>query len=198
LLEGFSVRGERFSDWLRAERERLHRGALQVLSALLVLQSEGSDVHAGVATAHRLLSLDPLDEGARRTLMRLYVANGRRDLALQQYAIIRDHLQRELKVSPEQETEALHRDILAHRALSSSTLIGRPGSENATKSVQSHCSSADRPAIAILPFVNQSGDPAQVYLSDGISEDIITELSRYHSLLVIARSSSFQFGRGGG
>jgi TolB-like protein len=46
-----------------------------------------------------------------------------------------------------------------------------------------------------LPFENLSGDPAQAYLSNGISEDIITELSRYHSLLVIARSSSFQFGR---
>ena len=50
-----------------------------------------------------------------------------------------------------------------------------------------------RPSVAILPFTNQSDDPAQAYLSDGITEDIITELSRYHSLLVIARSSSFKF-----
>ena len=51
----------------------------------------------------------------------------------------------------------------------------------------------NRPAVAVLPFVDQSGEPAQAHLSDGITEDIITALSRYHSLLVIARSSSFQF-----
>jgi TolB-like protein len=52
---------------------------------------------------------------------------------------------------------------------------------------------ADKPAIAVLPFTNMSGDPEQEYFSDGITEDIITELSRFHSLLVIARNSSFQY-----
>ena len=51
----------------------------------------------------------------------------------------------------------------------------------------------DKPSIAVLPFTNMSGDPEQQYFSDGITEDIITELSRYHSLLVIARNSCFQF-----
>jgi TolB-like protein/class 3 adenylate cyclase len=50
-----------------------------------------------------------------------------------------------------------------------------------------------RPSIAVLPFTNMSGDAEQQYLSDGITEDIITELSRYQELLVIARNSSFQF-----
>ena len=50
-----------------------------------------------------------------------------------------------------------------------------------------------RPSIAVLPFTNLSGDQEQQYLSDGITEDIITELSRFPSLLVIARNSSFQF-----
>jgi len=48
-----------------------------------------------------------------------------------------------------------------------------------------------RPAIAILPFANLSGDPAQDYLSDGITEDIITDLSRWRRLLVQSRSASF-------
>jgi adenylate cyclase len=50
-----------------------------------------------------------------------------------------------------------------------------------------------KPSIAVLPFTNMSGDPEQQYFSDGITEDIITELARYHSLDVIARNSSFQF-----
>ncbi len=49
----------------------------------------------------------------------------------------------------------------------------------------------DRPAIAVLPFVNMSGDPEQEYFSDGISEDIITALSKLRWFLVIARNSSF-------
>jgi len=51
----------------------------------------------------------------------------------------------------------------------------------------------DKPTIAVLPFSNMSGDPEQEYFSDGITEDIITELSRFRELLVIARNSSFAF-----
>ena len=51
----------------------------------------------------------------------------------------------------------------------------------------------DKPSIAVLPFANMSGDPEQEYFTDGITEDIITELSRYHSLFVIARNSTFTY-----
>ena len=51
----------------------------------------------------------------------------------------------------------------------------------------------DKPSIAVLPFTNMSGDPEQEFFSDGITEDIITELSRYKSLFVVARNSSFVF-----
>jgi TolB-like protein/Tfp pilus assembly protein PilF len=49
----------------------------------------------------------------------------------------------------------------------------------------------DRPAVAVLPFINMSGDPEQEYFSDGISEDIITALSKLRWFFVIARNSSF-------
>jgi adenylate cyclase len=55
---------------------------------------------------------------------------------------------------------------------------------------------SDKPSIAILPFANKSGDIDQEYLSDGFTEDIITALTRYRSLRVIARNSSFSYKEG--
>src|SRR5262245_25839126 len=52
---------------------------------------------------------------------------------------------------------------------------------------------SEKPSLAVLPFTNMSGDPEQQYFSDGVTEDIITELSRCRDLLVIARNSSFQY-----
>src|SRR5258708_7337676 len=51
----------------------------------------------------------------------------------------------------------------------------------------------DRPSVAVLPFANLSGDPQQDYVSDGITEDITTELSRFSELMVIGRNSAFQY-----
>jgi adenylate cyclase len=51
----------------------------------------------------------------------------------------------------------------------------------------------DKPSIAVLPFVNMSGDPEQEYFSDGITEEIITALSKTPKLFVIARNSSFTY-----
>jgi TolB-like protein len=63
------------------------------------------------------------------------------------------------------------------------------------KDIHEHSRSAlplpDRPAIAVLPFTNMTGDPEQEYFSDGISEDIITALSKLRWFFVIARNSSF-------
>jgi len=51
----------------------------------------------------------------------------------------------------------------------------------------------DKPSIAVLPFTNMSGDAEQGYFSDGITEDIITELSRFKSIFVISRHASFAY-----
>src|SRR5215471_8987789 len=51
----------------------------------------------------------------------------------------------------------------------------------------------DKPSIAVLPFVNMSEDPGQEYFADGMVEEIITALSRFKWLFVIARNSSFTF-----
>lgn len=50
---------------------------------------------------------------------------------------------------------------------------------------------ATKPSIVVLPFANMSGEPEQEFFADGLTEDIITELSRFHELLVISRNSAF-------
>ena len=62
---------------------------------------------------------------------------------------------------------------------------------DASAGLRPAASQPERPTIAVLPFTNMSGDPEQEYFSDGISEDIITALSKLRWFFVIARNSSF-------
>lgn len=107
LLAGVSLPDSGFADWLLVERTRLHDLAVGVLARLLDTQSGV----AVIATAQRLLQLDPTREATHRALMRLYAAQGDRSQALRQYQICRDGLQRDLGVKPEQETERLYKEI---------------------------------------------------------------------------------------
>ncbi len=66
-------------------------------------------------------------------------------------------------------------------------------SPDAGKSTRSLLDHAKRPAIAVLPFENMSGDPEQEYFADGLTEDLITALAKYHWFLVIARNSTFVY-----
>jgi adenylate cyclase len=68
----------------------------------------------------------------------------------------------------------------------------QPAGSNGPAAAQ-HLPLPDKPSIAVLPFANLSADPEQEYFADGIAEDIITALSRYPSLFVIARNSSFTY-----
>jgi len=100
---------------LREERERLREMALEILARLLRHQAKSDDA-AAIATALRLLALDPLQEAVHRTLMRVYARRGRRDAALRQYQSCVGTLRRELSVEPEAETRELYQEILRGRA----------------------------------------------------------------------------------
>jgi adenylate cyclase len=71
---------------------------------------------------------------------------------------------------------------------------GQPGSElKDPQPLSKPLPLPDKPSIAVLPFTNMSGDPEQEYFADGITEDLLTALSRLRWLFVIARNSSFVF-----
>jgi adenylate cyclase len=78
--------------------------------------------------------------------------------------------------------------------------VGPEGSATPTPTLaagETNPSLPDRPSITVLPFTNMSGDPEQEYFADGMVEDIVTELSRFQRLFVIARNTSFTYkGRG--
>jgi adenylate cyclase len=76
------------------------------------------------------------------------------------------------------------------RPVADSTLQSKANVSNRTSGALEQ---PDRPSIAVLPFQNISGDPEQEYFADGIVEDIITALSRFKSLFVVARNSSFTY-----
>ncbi len=73
-----------------------------------------------------------------------------------------------------------------------------PGEKQALKiaaTVSEQLPTPDKPSIAVLPFANMSGDPDQEYFADGITEDIITEISRIPEVMVISRNSTFTYKR---
>ncbi len=65
--------------------------------------------------------------------------------------------------------------------------------ESTTAAPTAAAATDDRPAVAVLPFTNMSGDPEQEYFSDGLTEDIITALAHWRSFPVIARNSTFTY-----
>ena len=106
-MTGVSLPNGAFADWLLVEQTRLHDLAVRALGQVLDRQSG----EQAIATAQRLLALDPDREDVHRALMRLHAAAGDRSQALRQYQLCRDHLQRDLGVKPEAETERLFQEI---------------------------------------------------------------------------------------
>ena len=119
LLDGFGTREPAFEAWLEQERRYLRELMAQALKGLLEHKTAVGAGDAAVATAQRLLDLDPLQEAVHRALMRLYAETGRRGIALQQFERCRDLLEAELGITPEPETVALYRALRDEAASSS-------------------------------------------------------------------------------
>jgi DNA-binding SARP family transcriptional activator/predicted ATPase len=107
LLGGFSLREERFEQWMSAERRRLHELAVQVFSGLVDHYAGVERLDRAIAVTERLLTLDPLLESAHRSLMRLYLRSGRREAALRQFQECARLLSQELGIAPAEETRRL-------------------------------------------------------------------------------------------
>jgi DNA-binding SARP family transcriptional activator/predicted ATPase len=107
LLPGFTCDSLPFEEWLRIERERLHRLALDALSELAGRSLLKADYRNAENLAQRQLALEPWREEAHRQLMQALALLGERSAALAQYETCRSVLEGELGVEPSAETEAL-------------------------------------------------------------------------------------------
>src|SRR6476646_7194890 len=99
---------------------------------------------------------------------------------------VRDHVGKRLDLAFEDMGERRLKNIDAPIRVYSIS-VDRPSIDAAASAGQ------ERPSIAVLPFVNMSGDPEQEYFSDGITEDIITDLSKVSGLFVVGRNTSFTY-----
>jgi adenylate cyclase len=102
---------------------------------------------------------------------------------------VRDKLAIPFEDMGEQQVKNIARPVRAYRAL----LAERAARSSILSEASVPRALPDRPSIAVLPFHNVSGDPEQEYFVDGITEDIITALSKWRWFLVIARNSTFAY-----
>lgn len=108
------------------------------------------------------------------------------------YETLPKHLPLAFEYLGEQNLKGFDETVRAYRVLSNATEKEVPAASK-EKLANHPAKASEKPTIAVLPFSNRSDDPEQEFFSDGISEDIIAELSRFHALFVIARNSSFRF-----
>jgi hypothetical protein len=108
LLEGF------YEDWVLAERERMRAIYMNALSRLMRYYKQQSAYAESLAYGEMLLRGDPFREDIHREMMRLYVLNGQRPLAVRQYEICRTILASEMDIQPMDETQRLYAQIVAH------------------------------------------------------------------------------------
>lgn len=105
LLEGY------YCDWALRERERLRCCYLDCLYFLMRIFSRSGETTRALAHGQEILAIDPLREDVHRQLMRLYIHNGQRSLAVRQYRACQKSLQTELSIPPMPETQALFHRI---------------------------------------------------------------------------------------
>jgi DNA-binding SARP family transcriptional activator len=119
FLPGFFLQScPEFETWLITMQERLREAAIETFSKLAESHLSRGEFHLGIQFARRLLAIEPMSEGAYRTLMRLYSLSGRAGKALELYERLSSLLQGELGVEPLQETAALYESIVEARIAS--------------------------------------------------------------------------------
>lgn len=116
LLHGHEFGQPEYDEWLHAERERVRTIARRNLGNILARRCREGELDAAIAAANSLIHLDPLDEAAHRTLMRLYARQRRTPAAIRHFHKLSSLLRREIGVTPDEDTISLYKELCANRA----------------------------------------------------------------------------------
>jgi TolB-like protein len=193
LLADFDIAEDAWREWLTAARQRLQELALDAVIKFGEIELAAENVEAALRAADRAITENDMREDAHRLRMKALVASGRRPDALRHYEHLTALLKRELDVEPDPTTKALVHELRTSRDAGAGRASDPAAAPAVAVGEDGSLPLPERPSIAVLPFANMSGDADQEYFADGISEDLITGLSRIRWLFVIARNSSFVY-----
>ena len=181
LLDGFHLEeSTEFSYWLDERRAELAHAYVGALRTLAQRQEQAGDVHGRVGTCRKLVAVDPHSGAYACALMLALDAAGDRAGARQHALEHANRVRADLDLDPDPEvTELAERLRTAPKRTSIPVAAPQP-------TVAS---------VAVLPFRNLSADPENDFFADGITEDVIAQLSKIHKLKVISHSSVVRFRR---
>jgi DNA-binding SARP family transcriptional activator len=177
LYEGDLLTEDLYEDWAAPRREQLRGQYQELLKKLAGLYEERAEYRQSISRLKESVACDPSDEEAHRRLMLIYARLGDRRQAARQYRQCSEALRRELDAEPERATAELHRQIVSGQVETFTPDEARKARES----------------LAVLPLVNSSPDPNAEFLSDGITESIINNLSQLPQLRVMARGTVFRY-----
>jgi DNA-binding SARP family transcriptional activator len=182
LLNGLSLPDPAFDEWLTTTRSELHGLACDTLERAAEAAASAGNTDSAITFAQQLVRLDPLREDAHRRLIRLLYDNGDRAAAIRQYQTCVDTLEKELNVGPDATTRELFETISTDMTTSGRSASRRDSVGQSTRSL-----------IAVLPFKNMSADADLDVLADGLVEDTIAGLERFHIVSVVSSTSSNRY-----
>lgn len=222
LLDAFYVAdAPDFDQWLGAARARLRAQAVAAARRLAERAEAGGNVDEAVGRLQQQLALSDIDEKPLRKLMSLLREQGNAAAALAAYDDYAARMHRELEVEPSAETAALADGIRAEvaasgppsargatpyapapaplanmawrRLLMIGTAVAGIAALFAWNYERTVGAAGGPPSVAVLPFLDLSAAKDQAYFSDGLTEELITTLSKVRGLKVTARTSSFRY-----
>lgn len=165
-----------YEDWTATWREQLRSLYRDLLLKLARSYIDRGLFTEAVARLRQALAADPLNEELHRSVMRAHALSGNRHQALLQFEQCRNALKDELGAEPEQATLRLRADVESGRLAPIRSAAPAPIN-----------------SVAVIPFVNEGGDPELEYLSEGLSETIINALARLGRLRVRGWSTVARF-----